>query len=65
MMRVSRRKFGFDSDEVIDVVNLKLSLEMFGSFGSATGFTVQSRSRFMKAGGGDAGLMSIAETGKW
>ncbi|MBQ7300569.1 MAG: hypothetical protein IJW77_12110 [Clostridia bacterium] len=24
MMRVSRRKFGFDSDTVIDVVNLKL-----------------------------------------
>ena len=37
MMRVSRRKFGFDSDEVIDVVNLKLSPEMFGSFGSSDG----------------------------
>ena len=37
VMRVSRRKFGFDSDEVIDVVNLKLPLEMFGSFGSADG----------------------------
>ena len=37
MMRVSRRKFGFDSDEVIDVVNLKLPLEMFGSFGTADG----------------------------
>lgn len=37
MMRVSRRKFGFDSDEVIDVVNLKLPLEMFGSFGAADG----------------------------
>ena len=33
VMRVSRRKFGFDSDEVIDVVNLKLPTEMFGSFG--------------------------------
>ncbi len=32
VMRVSRRKFGIDSDEVIDVVNLKLPLEMFGSF---------------------------------
>jgi len=32
MMRVSRRKFGFESDEVIDVVNLKLPQEMFGSF---------------------------------
>ena len=32
VMRVSRHKFGFDSDEVIDVVNLKLPIEMFGSF---------------------------------
>ncbi len=37
MMRVSRRKFGFDSDEVIDVVNLKLPTEMYGSFGVADG----------------------------
>jgi len=37
MMRVSRRKFGFDSDEVIDVVNLKLPVEMFGSFGPSEG----------------------------
>lgn len=37
VMRVSRRKFGFDSDEVIDVVNLKLPVEMFGSFGVADG----------------------------
>ena len=37
VMRVSRRKFGFDSDEVIDVVNLKLPTEMFGSFGVADG----------------------------
>ena len=36
-MRVSRRKFGFDSDEVIDVVNLKLPTEMFGSFDAADG----------------------------
>ena len=36
-MRVSRRKFGFDSDEVIDVVNLKLPTEMFGSFSAADG----------------------------
>ena len=36
-MRVSRRKFAFDSDEVIDVVNLKLPTEMFGSFGAADG----------------------------
>ena len=37
VMRVSQRKFGFDSDEVIDVVNLKLPTEMFGSFGAADG----------------------------
>ena len=37
VMRVSRRKFDFDSDEVIDVVNLKLPMEMFGSFGVADG----------------------------
>ncbi|MBR3999922.1 MAG: MmcQ/YjbR family DNA-binding protein, partial [Clostridia bacterium] len=37
IMRVSRRKFGIDSDEVIDVVNLKLPLEMYGSFGAADG----------------------------
>ena len=36
-MQVSRRKFGIDSDEVIDVVNLKLPTEMFGSFGVADG----------------------------
>ena len=36
-MRVSRRKFGLDSDEVIDVVNLKLPTEMFGSFGASDG----------------------------
>ncbi len=37
VMKVSRRKFGFDSDEAIDVVNLKLPTEMFGSFGAADG----------------------------
>ena len=37
VMRVSRRKFGQKSDEVIDVVNLKLPTEMFGSFGAADG----------------------------
>jgi predicted DNA-binding protein (MmcQ/YjbR family) len=37
VMRVSRRKFGFESEEVIDVVNLKLPTEMFGSFGAADG----------------------------
>ena len=37
VMRVSRRKFGFDSDEVIDVVNLKLPVDMFGSFDPSDG----------------------------
>ena len=37
VMRVSRHKFGLDSDEVIDVVNLKLPTEMFGSFGATDG----------------------------
>ena len=37
VLSVPRRKFGFDSDEVIDVVNLKLPTEMFGSFGAADG----------------------------
>ena len=37
VMKVSRRKLGIDSDEVIDVVNLKLPTEMFGSFGAADG----------------------------
>ncbi len=37
VMAVSRRKFGFDSNEVIDVINLKLPPEMFGSFGAADG----------------------------
>ena len=37
VMKVSRRKFSFDSDEVIDVVNLKLPTEIFGSFGASDG----------------------------
>ena len=37
VMRVSRCKFDFDSNEVIDVVNLKLPTEMFGAFGKADG----------------------------
>lgn len=32
LMRVSRRKLGLDSDEVTDVVNLKLPTELVGSF---------------------------------
>ncbi len=37
IMNVSRRKFGLNSDEVVDVVNLKLPLEMFGLFNVADG----------------------------
>ena len=37
VMRLSRRRLGFDSDEIIDVVNLKLPTEMFGSFGAEDG----------------------------
>ena len=37
VMEVPRRKFGFDSDERIDVVNMKLPMEMFGSFGISEG----------------------------
>ena len=37
VMRVSRRKLGINSDEVVDVVNLKLPTEMFGAFGAAEG----------------------------
>lgn len=37
VMQVSRRKFGQGSDEIIDVVNLKQPVEMFGSFSAAEG----------------------------
>ena len=37
VMTISRRKLGIDSDEIIDVVNLKLPTEMFGSFGISDG----------------------------
>ena len=37
VMWVSRRKFRIDSDEVIDVVNMKLPTEMHGSFGAIDG----------------------------
>ena len=37
VMRVPRCKFGQGSDEVIDVVNLKLPTEIFSSFGAAEG----------------------------
>jgi predicted DNA-binding protein (MmcQ/YjbR family) len=36
-MRISRRKFGIFSDETVDVVNMKLPIEMFGSFGEKDG----------------------------
>lgn len=37
VMRVSRRRFGQDSDEAVDVVNMKQPTEMFGSFAAADG----------------------------
>ena len=37
VMSVPRRKLGLDSDEIVDVVNLKLPIEMFGSFGASDG----------------------------
>ena len=37
VMRVSRRKFGIASDEIVDVVNLKLPTELFDSFGASDG----------------------------
>lgn len=37
VMRISRRKFGMESDAVIDVVNLKQPTEMLGSFGVTDG----------------------------
>ena len=37
VMMVSRRKFSFDSGELIDVVNLKLPTEIFGSFDASEG----------------------------
>ena len=36
-IRISRRKLGIDSDEPVDVVNLKLPTEMLGSFGVEEG----------------------------
>ena len=37
VMQIPRRKLGLDSDEIVDVVNLKLPIEMFGSFGAGDG----------------------------
>ena len=40
VMKVSRRKFGLDSDEVIGVVNIKFPIEMFGSFGQRIRYNI-------------------------
>ena len=37
VLRVPRSKFGFESGDTVDVVNLKLPTEMLGAFGSADG----------------------------
>ena len=37
LMKLSRRKFGLESDEVIDVVNLKVPIELSCSFGGEDG----------------------------
>ena len=37
VMKVSRRKFGFDSDEIIDVVNLKFPMGLCATFDSTEG----------------------------
>ena len=37
VMKVSLRKFDFDCDEVVDVINMKLPTDMFGSFGKEDG----------------------------
>jgi predicted DNA-binding protein (MmcQ/YjbR family) len=37
VMRLSRHKFGFDSWQTVDVVNLKLPTDLFGSFTPAEG----------------------------
>ena len=36
-MKVSMRKFGLASDRTVDIVNLKLPVEMFGSFSKDDG----------------------------
>lgn len=36
-MKVPRRKFGQNSNEAIDVINMRLPTEMFGSFDTADG----------------------------
>ena len=44
LMKLSRRKFGFGSDEVIDVVNLKVPMELSCSFGVEDGVQLQAKS---------------------
>jgi predicted DNA-binding protein (MmcQ/YjbR family) len=36
-MRVSKRKFSEDSDEIVDVVNLKVPLDLYGEFDAFDG----------------------------
>ena len=37
VMKLSRKKFGQESEEIVDVVNLKQPIEIFGSFGKDDG----------------------------
>ena len=37
IMHIPRRKLGINSDETVDVINLKLPIELHGSFGAADG----------------------------
>ena len=37
VMRIPKRRLGIESDEPVDVVNLKLPTEMLGSFGASDG----------------------------
>ena len=37
VMSIPRRKLGLNSDEIVDVVNLKIPTEMLGSFGASDG----------------------------
>lgn len=37
LMKLSKKKFGFNSDEVIDVVNLKVPIELSSGFGAEEG----------------------------
>jgi len=37
IMKIPRKRFGIESEEAVDVVNVKLPVEMFGSFGKSDG----------------------------